>query len=135
VLTAITGSPFFPGGIGNYRVSANTGLGFEQGPTAAVELQWGTYFDAADQAGLSRIWGGIHPPADDFAGRRVGSQCGQGVWSLAQRYWDGSVTNTPIQFTRLNATDLQRQLCETAGIQLRAVFRRRRHASRRPPRH
>jgi hypothetical protein len=59
-------------------------------------LQWATYFDAADQVGISRIWGGIHPPADDFAGRRVGAQCGTGVWSLARKYFDGSVTNIPI---------------------------------------
>ena len=105
VLAAMTGSPFFPGGMGTYRVAADTGLGFEKGPSAAVELQWGTYYDAADQAGLSRIWGGIHPPADDFAGRRVGAQCGRGAWALARRYWDGSVTNTPIQLTRLSAGD------------------------------
>ena len=74
----------------------NANLSFESGPTQPVQLQWATYYDAADQAGLSRIWGGIHPPVDDFAGRRVGSQCGQAVWALAQKYFDGSVVNTPI---------------------------------------
>jgi len=29
-------------------------------------------------------------------GRQVGSQCGLGVWALAQKYFDGSVTNTPV---------------------------------------
>jgi len=57
-------------------------------------LQWATYYDAADQAGISRIWGGIHPPIDNSAGRRAGAQCGQGVWTLAQKYFDGSITNT-----------------------------------------
>jgi hypothetical protein len=93
VLAAITGSPFFPGGLGSYTV---TNLANEKGPSAPVTLQWATYYDAADQAGLSRIWGGIHPPVDDFGGRRAGSQCGQGVWVLAQQYFDGSVTSTPI---------------------------------------
>jgi hypothetical protein len=46
--------------------------------------------------GLSRIWGGIHPPADDFAGRRVGSQVGQGAWALARNFFDGSVINSEI---------------------------------------
>lgn len=96
VLAAITGSPFFPGGMGSYTSPANTGLGFEKGPSQAVQLQWATYFDAADQAGLSRIWGGIHVPVDDFKGRITGSQCGLGVWALARTYFDGSVTNTPI---------------------------------------
>lgn len=100
VLTAFTGSPYFPGGLGSYTITA---LVNEKGPTQPVTLQWATYFDAADQIGLSRIWGGIHPPADDFAGRRVGAQCGRGVWALVQRYWDGSVAKTPVQLTRLDS--------------------------------
>lgn len=106
VLAAITGSPFFPGGMATYTAPANTGLGFEKGPSQAITLQWGTYFDAADQAGLSRIWGGIHPPVDDFTGRRTGSACGQATWALAQKYFDGSVVNTPIFISqqRLDAT-------------------------------
>ena len=28
--------------------------------------------DAANETCLSRIWGGIHPPADDISGRRMG---------------------------------------------------------------
>jgi len=92
VLAAITGSPFFPGGLGTY---ANYVLGFENGPSAPITLQWATYYDAADQAGISRIWGGIHPPIDNLMGRRVGAQVGKGVWALAKRYFDGSVTNTP----------------------------------------
>ncbi len=93
ILTAMTGSPFFPGGLGTYT---NYRLGFENGPSQPITLQWATYYDAADQAGISRIWGGIHPPIDNLAGRRAGSQCGKGVWALARTYWDGSVTNTPI---------------------------------------
>jgi hypothetical protein len=95
-LTSITGSPFFPGGLGTYTVSALT---FENGPTAPVQLQWATYYDAADQAGLSRICGGIHPPVDDFAGRRIGAQCGQQAYALARLYWDGSVMNVPTTLT------------------------------------
>ena len=96
VLTAITGSAFFPGGMGIHDAPANTGLVNERGPSVAIQMQWGTYFDAADQAGISRIWGGIHPPADDFGGRIAGSQAGQAVWALAQKYFDGSVVNTPV---------------------------------------
>jgi hypothetical protein len=91
VLAAMTGSPYFPGGMNTYDFSANTFLTFEKGPSANLQLQWATYYDAADQAGLSRIWGGIHPPADDFTGRKAGSQCGKGVWALAQKYFDGSI--------------------------------------------
>ena len=106
ILTAATGSPFFPGGLGTHTFPSNTFLTFENGPSQSVQLQWGTYFDASDQAGMSRIWGGIHVSADDSAGRIIGSQCGKGAWALAQKYFDGSVTKQPIQVaTRpLNAT-------------------------------
>jgi hypothetical protein len=96
VLTAITGSPYFPGGLGTYTAPAGTSLSFENGPSQTVQLQWGTYYDAADQAGLSRLWGGIHVSVDDLTGRRIGSQCGLGAWALAQRYFDGSVISTPL---------------------------------------
>jgi hypothetical protein len=91
VLAAITGSPFFPGGLGSFTASANSYLVFERGPSQIVTLQWATYYDAADQAGQSRLWGGIHVPEDDFTGRVVGSQTGMRAWNLARKYWDGSI--------------------------------------------
>ncbi|GEP42066.1 vanadium-dependent haloperoxidase [Brevifollis gellanilyticus] len=93
VMTSITGSPFFPGGLATHREPADTGLKFEKGPSQPVELQWGTYYDAADQAGLSRLWGGIHVSADDLTGRRLGSQCGKLAWELAQKYFDGTIVS------------------------------------------
>lgn len=99
VLTAITGSEFFPGGMGRFAAPARTYLSFERGPTESVELQWGTYFDAADQAGVSRIWGGIHPSVDDLTGRKVGSNCGRAAWALATRYFDGSVLSEPVNLS------------------------------------
>ncbi|MDB6030090.1 MAG: Alkaline phosphatase [Verrucomicrobiales bacterium] len=96
VLAAMTGTPFFPGGMAVYNVQAGHGIDTEYGPSQSFQVQWATFYDAADQAGLSRIWGGIHPPIDDFTGRQVGSQCGIGVWNLVSKYFDGSiVTNLP----------------------------------------
>ncbi len=92
VLTAITGTPYFPGGLGFYHFEANEWLDFENGPTETFDLQWATYFDAADQAGISRLYGGIHVRSDDFNGRIMGSAIGQDAWSLASRYFDGTVT-------------------------------------------
>lgn len=100
ILTAFTGSRYFPGGLGTYNFPADIGLGFESGPSQPVQLQWATYYDAADQAGLSRIWGGIHPPVDDFAGRRAGAEAGKAVWALVQKYWDGSVTHLDVAIRR-----------------------------------
>jgi hypothetical protein len=75
VLTKFTGSDYFPGGLASYTVAKGS-LGFEFGPSQDVTLQWATYYDAADQAGLSRLFGGIHIAADDFTGRRTGSKVG-----------------------------------------------------------
>ncbi len=75
-----------------------------------MTLQWATYYDAADEAGLSRIFGvGIHPPVDNLAGRRVGSEVGKGVWLAARKYFDGSIVNDPINLTiaKLNSTQSQ----------------------------
>ncbi len=89
VLAAITGSSFLPGGIATWTVPAGDLL-HEDGPTRDLTLGWATYFDAADQAGISRLYGGIHVPADDVEGRIIGAQVGLGAWDLAQRYFDGT---------------------------------------------
>ena len=88
VLTGFTGSAYFPGGLYEWNVPAGT-LRIEQGPSEDLALQWATYFDAADAAGISRLFMGIHVSPDDFGGRKIGSQCGKAAWTLAQRYFDG----------------------------------------------
>ncbi|BCX48674.1 hypothetical protein HAHE_25820 [Haloferula helveola] len=93
VLAALTGSDYFPGGLGGFTAGAGSFLEFEYGPSATVELQWATYFDAADEAGISRRWGGIHPPVDDLPARVIGSECGKSAWEIARKYWDGSITD------------------------------------------
>jgi hypothetical protein len=90
VLVGFTGSEYFPGGISGYTIKAGS-LKFEAGPTSDIRLEWATYYDASDQAGQSRLWGGIHIQADDFIGRELGSACGKAAWTLAQKYYDGSV--------------------------------------------
>jgi len=89
VMAAMTGSEYFPGGLGTWTIPAGW-LDFEAGPAEDIELQWATYYDAADQAGISRLFGGIHVRADDLNGRRMGSQCGKDAFAQAQRYWEGS---------------------------------------------
>ena len=90
VLVGYTGSEYFPGGVSGYTIKAGS-LKFEAGPTTDIRLEWATYYDAADQAGQSRLWGGIHIQADDFTGREIGSQCGKTAWTLAQGYYNGVV--------------------------------------------
>ncbi|MFK8103872.1 MAG: FG-GAP-like repeat-containing protein, partial [Saprospiraceae bacterium] len=87
VLTKLTGSNYFPGGLGTYLAKKDEFLVFEDGPSVDVELQWATYQDAADQSALSRIWGGIHPPADDVPGRIMGEQIGNDAFDKALSFF------------------------------------------------
>jgi len=87
-ITLLTGDEYFPGGMGEYHIAANSGfLGVEKGPSVDVTLQWATYRDASDQTSLSRIWGGIHPPEDDIPGRKIGAKVGTAVFYKAKTYF------------------------------------------------
>jgi hypothetical protein len=88
-MTGFTGSEFVPGGLDSWTTKPGQ-LKVESGPSQPVTLQWATYYDAADMAGQSRLYGGIHIQADDFMGRKVGSQCGIAAWAMAQRYYAGA---------------------------------------------
>ena len=90
VMASLTGSPYFPGGFGEFVAPKGTFLTFEKGPTTEVRLQWASYYDAADEAGQSRLWGSIHIPPDDFAGRRLGHQVGLDAVAIASKYFDGT---------------------------------------------
>jgi hypothetical protein len=89
VMTAFTGDEFFPGGLHTWTQPAGEFI-HEEGPDEDVTLGWATYRDAADAAGMSRLYMGIHISADDVEGRRAGEQCGVDAWALATRYFDGS---------------------------------------------
>ena len=89
VLTTLTGSKYFPNGLGEH-VSPAGSLQFEHGPTVPVRLQWASYYDAADQAGQSRLWGGIHLEPDDLVGRRIGSAVGKDAATIALTYFAGT---------------------------------------------
>ncbi len=90
LMTRMTGSEYFPGGLAEYLASRGSFLVFEDGPTVNVRLQWVSYRDASDQCSLSRIWGGIHPPADDIPGRLMGLVIGPQAWDLAVEHFNGS---------------------------------------------
>lgn len=91
-VTLITADEFFPGGMGEFFCEQNEFLVFEDGPSQDITLQWATYRDASDQTSLSRIWGGIHPPADDLPGRQMGLIVGPDAFHHARRYFTGQVS-------------------------------------------
>lgn len=83
VLTRITGSEYFPGGMGEFIAQQNQFLAASPGPSVDVHLQWARYKDAADQCALSRIYGGLHPPLDDIPGRITGMITGPDAFDMA----------------------------------------------------
>ena len=90
-MTVVTGSPYFPGGLSEFHATANQYLTVEDGPSQDITMQWASYQDAADEAGLSRLYGGIHVRADDFTGRTRGYDVGRDAAALAIKYWNGTV--------------------------------------------
>ena len=101
LLTMITGSEYFPGGLGQYTAKANEFLVFEDGPSVDVTLQWATYKDAADQTSLSRIWGGIHPTMDDIPGRIIGKLVAQDAFDLAIPYFNGNLSTDDLTHNKI----------------------------------
>jgi hypothetical protein len=67
---------------------------FEPGitPRKPVVLTWKTLTDAADQAGMSRRWGGIHVQTGDMDGRALRKLVGYDDWNMAQTFINGTAT-------------------------------------------
>jgi hypothetical protein len=65
---------------------------FESGtvPANDVTLHWATYSEAANQAGMSRRYGGIHFDQGDLDGRAAGRLLAKQAWAKAQTYISGS---------------------------------------------
>ncbi len=61
-------------------------------PSRTLTLTWPTFSSAADQAGLSRRYGGIHFSEADVQGRQMGREVGRRVWSWASFLISNSVT-------------------------------------------
>ncbi|MBX3355923.1 MAG: hypothetical protein KF724_09520 [Phycisphaeraceae bacterium] len=75
-MVVFTGSQYFPNGLFSFTMPTGWSH-FEISPSENITLQWVSYYDAADEAGISRIYGGIHPMADDLPGRVSGSSVGK----------------------------------------------------------
>ena len=59
-------------------------------PAIAVTLSWETFSGAADEAGISRRYGGIHFESDDLAGRQLGRLVANEVWNKAMAFIAGT---------------------------------------------
>jgi hypothetical protein len=93
VLNAFTGSEVF-----RARTTIKAGSSLFEPQTAAhkgtpakdIVLSWNTFTEAADEAGWSRRWGGIHFKSGDEHGRTLGKTAGYFAWLKALTYIDGT---------------------------------------------
>ena len=91
VLRSYTGSDHF-----GFAVTVKKGHSkIERGrvPSQDVTLTYSTFSAAADEAGLSRRYGGIHFADGDLAGRCLGHLAGASAWRKALAYFRGTDSN------------------------------------------
>lgn len=89
-LLRFTGSDVFGGSV----TFAPGSTQFEAGvPSEATTLYWDTFSDAADEAGLSRLFGGIHFEDGDMNGRALGRDVASDVFELTQMFISGVATD------------------------------------------
>lgn len=86
VLRSFTGSDRF----GAYYTKPARSMTVEPGlPQSDLTLTWSTFSAAATQAGLSRIYGGIHFDNGNSAGQSLGTKVGAQAFARAQALWQG----------------------------------------------
>jgi hypothetical protein len=73
------------------HVTPRSGNILEDSPVQPIVLQWETFQEAADEAGMSRRYGGIHFQDGDLQGRKMGVQIGAQAYSVAEQYWTGQI--------------------------------------------
>jgi hypothetical protein len=61
-------------------------------PAHELILSWATFTDAANEAGMSRRYGGIHFELGDLSGRKIGRQVGAQACAKALSYFSGRAT-------------------------------------------
>jgi hypothetical protein len=59
-------------------------------PRDDTGFRFTSFTDAADQAGWSRRYGGIHFEDGDLNGRTLGHQIGKAVWAKAVTFFNGT---------------------------------------------
>lgn len=88
VLRLFTGSDAFGGSVTFPIGSSKIEPGLT--PSRAIILRWETFTDAANEAGISRRYGGIHFKEADLTGRAVGQLIGHEAYIKAERLWLGT---------------------------------------------
>jgi hypothetical protein len=88
ILKSFAGSDAFGGSVtfpaGSSRVEPGAV------PANALTLSWATFSAAADEAGISRRYGGIHFEQGDLDARTTGRLAARQAWTKAQSFFNGT---------------------------------------------
>jgi hypothetical protein len=90
ILKLFSGSDFYGDSVTFPPGSSRFEPGFT--PQSEVTLSWMTFTEAADQAGISRCYGGIHFVCGDLEGRQLGRLAATEVWNHSQFFINGGTT-------------------------------------------
>jgi hypothetical protein len=93
ILAAWTGSDRFGDSVMIPAGSSKIEAGIT--PKQTLVFSWATFSDAANDAGISRRYGGIHFRRADLVGRLLGRLVAAKAWTKAQDYFNGTA-NPPI---------------------------------------
>jgi hypothetical protein len=86
VLRSFTGSDAFGA---SHTVTAHSTT-IEPGlPSSDITLHWPTFSAAAGEAGISRVYGGIHFDSGNSAGQALGREVGARAFAKARSLWEG----------------------------------------------
>jgi hypothetical protein len=88
ILRLFTGSDRFGGSATIPRGSSRVEPGLV--PARDTTLEWATFSDAADEAGISRRYGGIHFRQGDLDARATGRAAARRCFEAAKSYFDGT---------------------------------------------
>jgi hypothetical protein len=66
-----------------------------------IVLDYPTFAAAAEASGISRIWAGIHWPADNERGQELGRKVGEDSWQYAQQLFLGTASPATAAFLAL----------------------------------
>jgi hypothetical protein len=95
VLRLFTGSDAFGGSV---TFAPGSTLFDHAVPYEETTLAWDTFTEAADEAGISRLYGGIHFEDGDLNGRTLGRTVGEAAFETAALFWNGEATDADRPF-------------------------------------
>jgi hypothetical protein len=95
ILKRFTRSDKFGGSVTFVAGSSKTEHGLT--PVQPVTLIWDTFTDAANEAGISRRYGGIHFETGDLVGRAMGRLAADQAWTKATSLWNGGKSEQELE--------------------------------------